>query len=477
VVSARRQRLEEGSRPGAVEAVEAYVASLGIDAYLVGGVVRDELLDRESKDADFLVPGVDTEGLSRLLAREGRVEELVVAGRPVGVRLYPRAADARMLAPAGIEFAPVRRERSTGPGRHDFEIVVDPTAGVEADLARRDFTVNAMARRLGDGTLVDPFGGRRDLERGVLRTVGPRSLSEDPLRIVRGLRFVSTLGLEPDRPTLAQMREHAASVSLVSGERIGGGLGSDGMGELSRLLLGAEPERALILARETGVLVAIIPPFAPTIGFRQPGHELTLDDHIFRVVQCAADAGTPLRVRLAALLHDLGKPLTGREGSGAPPRDHAAIGADLAQGVLEALRYPNELRRRVISIVRFHTLDIGAGDAAAARRLLHRHGLSVSRDLLDHREADLRGKTRTGVADPTALADVLAFRGLVEEQAGSPHRLADLAVDGTDLVALGFRPGPALGAALATLLSEVVDDPARNRRAALLARAEELRGP
>src|SRR6185437_8573847 len=137
----------------------------------------------------------------------------------------------RRLAPAGIEFAPPRKEVSTGPGRHDFEIVADASLSVEDDMRRRDFTVNAMAKRLATGELVDPLGGRADLERGVLRTVSPMSFAEDPLRLVRALRFVSQLGFDPDESTLQQMREEAASVQLVSGERIGGGLAADGLGE------------------------------------------------------------------------------------------------------------------------------------------------------------------------------------------------------------------------------------------------------
>src|SRR5205807_7270047 len=173
----------------------------------------------ESKDADFVVPGVDYDGLRRALERHGRVEALEVAGRRVGARLYPGDPTVRAAAPAGIEFAPPRAERSTGPGRHDFEIVADPGLSIEDDMARRDFTVNAMARRLETGEVVDPFGGAEDLKRGVLRTVRPRSFAEDPLRLVRGLRLVSQLGLEPDEETLAQMREEAESVKLVSGER------------------------------------------------------------------------------------------------------------------------------------------------------------------------------------------------------------------------------------------------------------------
>ena len=186
--------------------IEDFVRGLHLDAYLVGGAVRDELLGRESKDADFVVPGLDYDGLHAALEPHGKVEELEVAGRRVGARLHPRDKQLRALAPAGIEFAPPRVERSTGPGRHDFEIVADPELSIEADMGRRDFTVNAIARRLETGEIVDPFGGAADLKNSVLRTVRPRSFAEDPLRLVRGLRLVSQLGLEPDAETLAQMR-------------------------------------------------------------------------------------------------------------------------------------------------------------------------------------------------------------------------------------------------------------------------------
>jgi tRNA nucleotidyltransferase (CCA-adding enzyme) len=457
-----------------MKAVEDYVSSLGLDAYLVGGAVRDELSGHESKDADFLVPGVDTERLRRLLAPHGRIDELVVAGRPVGVRLFPRERAIRALAPAGIEFAPPRRERSTGPGRHDFEIVVDPNATVEEDLRRRDFTVNAMARRVRDGAIVDPWGGRRDLERRVLRTVSETSFAEDPLRLVRGLRLVSQLGLEPDEATRRQMSDEAGAVGLVSGERIGGGLAADGMGELSKLLLGSRPRRALLLARDTGVLVAVLPEFEPAIGLDHESryHGSTLDEHIFAVVQAAADGGRPLRIRLAALFHDLGKPEAGRHGRDG--RLHADASADLAAGALRRLRYPNELRDRVVRIVRFHMLEIGAGDAVRARKLLARYGAGLTLDLLDHKEADVIGEGAAGPVDPGELEELRRFRELVELERSSPYRLADLAVDGTDLIELGYQPGPSLGRTLQELLQTVVETPSLNRRDELLARAEEL---
>src|SRR5690242_6877211 len=190
--------------------IENYVRSLGLDAYLVGGALRDELLGLDSKDADFVVPGVDTEELRAALTPHGRVEDLEVADRLVGVRLHPRDGRIRKLTPAGIEFAPPRKEVSTGPGRHDFEIVADPELSVEDDMRRRDFTVNAMARRLEDDELVDPLGGRADLDARRLRTVSPQSFREDPLRLVRALRFVSQFGFEPDEELLAQKIGRAA---------------------------------------------------------------------------------------------------------------------------------------------------------------------------------------------------------------------------------------------------------------------------
>ena len=447
--------------------------------------MRDALLGRDSKDADFLVPAIDVEGLRVALAPHGRTEELVVAGRTVGVRFYPRDASVRRLTRAGIELAPPRREVSTGRGRHDFEIVVDPTATVEEDLARRDFTINAMARRLADDMLVDPYGGRADLEARLLRTVSPRSFAEDPLRIVRGLRFVSQLDFDPAEETLAQMRREADGVRLVSAERVGGGVQADGLGELSKLLLGDRPAKALRLARDTGVLLELLPEFEKAIGFDQESryHALTVDEHTFEVVQAAADAGRTLVVRLAALFHDLGKPHVAWRGTdgrlhyyakpGYSAKSHEQVSAELAERALSRLRYPTELRRRVVRIVRSHMVDTTRAEPLRARRLLARYGDSLLADLLDHKEADVRGK---GERDAEAELEQLArLRALVAKERSKPHRIRDLAVRGDDLIAIGFRPGPALGRALAKLLDDVVREPELNTKEALLRRAKELR--
>jgi len=470
--------------------LEQYVRSLELDAYVVGGAVRDELLGLDSKDADFLVPAVDTDELKRRLAPHGRVEDLVVAGRLVGVRLHPRDRAVRSLARAGIEFAPPRKEVSTGPGRHDFEIVADASLSVEDDMRRRDFTVNAMAKRLSTGELVDPLDGRADLGRRVLRTVSPQSFAEDPLRLVRALRFVSQLGFDLDEATLKQMREEAPSVELVSAERIGGGLAADGMGELSKLLLGARPAKALRIARDTGVLVHVLPEFAPAIGFEQESryHDLTVDEHTFAVVQAAADAHRALVVLLATVFHDLGKPIVAWRGTdgrlhyyakpGYSDRSHEQVGAELAGVALRRLRYPNALRERVCRIVRYHMFQAAKSDGVHARRFLARHGDELAFQLCDHKEADFLGKR--GSDGPPPLEDlekVARFRRALERERRQPHRLADLAVDGRDLIELGFAPGPELGRTLQELLRAVVEDPVRNTRPELLRRAREKLSP
>ena len=471
------------------ESVADYVESLGLDAYVVGGAVRDELLGRCPDEFDFVVLGVGHAELRRALEPHGRVEDLVVADQQVGVRLLPRDRDARALQPTGIEFAPPRVERSTGPGRHDFEIVADPGVSLEQDMERRDFTINAIARRLATGEILDPLGGRDDLERRVLRTTSPTSFRDDPLRIVRGLRFVSQLGVEPAEETVRQMREWAPRISHVSAERIGGGLAADGMGELSKLLLGAAPAQALRLARDTGVLAHLLPELAPAIGFDQESryHDLALDEHIFRVVQATADADAPLPVRLAALLHDAGKPASAWRGKDgrlhfyAKPqlgkRSHEEIGAELATAALARLRYPGRLQQHVRRLVREHMFWVPApGDAVKARKFLQRHGDDLAFDLVDHKRADLLGKRHElDEATRAELAKLQSFRETLVAELPQPHRLDQLAVDGSDLLAAGWSAGPALGRGLQHLLACVIGDPTLNNRAWLLAEAERLR--
>jgi len=450
--------------------IRAYIRSLEIDAYVVGGAVRDELLGRSQRDEDFVVPRVDQAGLRARLEPHGRVEDMDVHGQLVGVRFYPNDRGIRELAPAGIELTPPRAERSTGPGHRDFAIVSDPSISLDEDMARRDFTINAMARRLADGSLLDPFDGQRDLELRTIRTVTPTSFVEDPLRLVRALRFVSQLGFDLEPETQAQMHVNASGLAHVSMERIGGGIKADGMGELSKLLLGRAPRKALLLARDTGVLTEVIPEFLPAIGYslqttRQP---LALEEHSFAVVQNAADAGARLVVRLASLLHDLGKVEVD-----ARRESHALIGARIARGVLARLRYPTDVQQAVARIVAGHAFGLdGPIDDLHARRFLAEHGDELAVDLIAHKHADLDAKP-VPAGEHEALAELAR---LVEQERLQPHRIADLAVTGDDLLAIGFGEGPPVGRALALLLDAVVTDPTLNHRDWLLARARQALG-
>ena len=304
------------------------------------------------------------------------------------------------------------------------------------------------------------------------------------MRIVRGLRFVSQLDFDPAPETLEQMRREALGVRHVSGERIGGGIAADGMGELSKLLLGAHPAKALAVARHTGVLVELLPELEAAIGFDQESrhHSMTVDEHTFAVVQAAANANRSLAVRLAALFHDSGKPKVAWRGTddrlhyyakpGYSARSHEQVGAALADAALTRLRYPTELRQRVVRIVRSHMIDTSRAEPLRARRLLARYGDSLLADLLDHKEADLRGKGE-GAAEKE-LMKLGRLRKVVAEQRREPHRIRDLAVNGNDLIEIGFRPGPAIGQALRKLLDDVVRTPALNTKEQLLVRAKEL---
>lgn len=449
-------------------AIRSYIRSLEIDAYVVGGAVRDELLGLPQRDEDFVVPRVDHAGLRALLEPHGRVEDMDVHGQLVGVRLYPNDREIRALAPAGIELTPPRAERSTGPGHRDFAIVSDPSITLDEDMERRDFTINAMARRLADGSLLDPFDGQRDLELRLVRTVTPASFVEDPLRLVRALRFVSQLDFDVAPETQAQMLANAPGLAHVSAERIGGGIKADGLGELSKLVLGMAPLKALRLARDTGVLTEVIPEFLPTIGYSLPTarQPLPLDEHIFAVVQNAADAGAPLVVRLAALLHDLGKVEADVRGE-----SHAAVGARLARGVLSRLRYPTTVQTDVSRIVAGHAFSLdGPLDGLRARRFLAEHGEELAFHLLAHKHADLNAKP-VAPEEHEALAEL---ERLVEHERLQPYRIADLAVTGDDLLAIGFAEGPDVGGTLAALLDLVLIDPSLNDRDLLLDRAREV---
>ena len=434
------------------------------EIYEVGGSVRDTLRGLIPKDVDFLVRGHSVDDMLRELRRHGHAEELLVAGRLVGVRFWPSWGPRQ-----GIEVVPPRREvpilsgepGHTGNPHRDFRIEADPSLPVRDDLERRDFTVNAVARDLRTGEIVDPFDGCGDLAAGVLRVVSPTAFRDDPLRILRGVARRARDGLVPDDETTALMREWAPGIAGLSAERV--------REALDQILEGDEAAEALRLARDVGALAVAVPELAGTFGVDQHSqrHVLTLDEHLFETVGEGARRRAPLEVRLAALWHDVGKPLAGTDGH---PRDHAEIGARIAGEAIRRLTYDNDLVRRVCHLVREHAYhEEREPSPLAARVFLAR----VGRDAAEH-QLLLRRMDRAATGQPEPEESLLQhdrFEALVRAEWRRPVTRGELAVDGDDLLAAGLEPGPEIGRVLADLLRAVIEDPEENRRERLLARA------
>jgi putative nucleotidyltransferase with HDIG domain len=343
---------------------------------------------------------------------------------------------------------------------------------IRLDLARRDFTINAMAWGAEPGgaapTLIDPFGGRADLAGPTLRAVGEPGarFDEDALRMVRAVRLAATLDAAIEPATLAAIQSRADNVRHLSGERIAA--------ELEKLLRAERPSVGLRLLADTGLLAGISPELAAQRGIPQskvPGEDLW--DHSLRAVDGAARE--PERIRMAALLHDIGKPATMADGRFI---GHEAVGAEQAAELLDRLRWPRAERERIVHLIRHHMFGYEPSwSDTAVRRFIAKLGKDALEDMYLLRRADNIGSGR----DPEAghLAELRA-RVRRELDADVVLDLHGLAIDGNDLMAeLGLPPGPELGRVLDGLLERVIADPSINRRSTLLAeaRAMQAAGP
>src|SRR4030095_11845312 len=211
--------------------------------YEVGGTLRDAMMGIPHKDKDLLVTGLPMEDLTSLLSRFGAVQKV---GKSFGVlKFKPKDADSE------FDIALPRLERSTGVGHRDFEVQYDSSLPVEKDLGRRDFTINAMARALNTGEILDPFGGQEDLRKKILRQVFPGAFEEDPLRMLRAVQFTARFGLSIEPKTLESMKSHAALIQSVSPERV--------LEEIRKLLLAPQPSQGFWILRETGLLKHVFP--------------------------------------------------------------------------------------------------------------------------------------------------------------------------------------------------------------------------
>ena len=427
----------------------------GHAGYVVGGSLRDIILGREPADWD--------------MATDARPDRLL--------ELFPGAAYENRFGTVAVRDGGELHEITTFRSDHEYADFRRPHRvefgnRIEDDLARRDFTVNAMAwgadapatnSASPTPALVDPHGGLADIEARTLRAVGdPRTrFEEDALRMVRAIRLAATLDFGIEAGTLAAIQARSPLVAHLSGERLAA--------ELDKLLAADRPSVGLRLLAATEILAVLSPELAAQRGI--PQNKIAGDDlwdHTVRTVD-AVPRDRPV-VRLAALLHDIGKPATMAEGHFV---GHDTVGAELAAAFLLQLRSPKAVADRVVHLIRHHMFayDPAWGDSGV-RRFIRRIGRDALEPLFDLREADNEGSGEPGNEHGldelrARIAEQLVGRVVLER--------GDLAIDGTDLIAeLGLTEGPVLGRILDELLDRAIADPAVNDPPTLLLLAQAM---
>ncbi|GAB6877662.1 CCA tRNA nucleotidyltransferase [Thermaerobacter litoralis] len=439
--------------PAPVREVLGRLHEHGHGAFLVGGCVRDLLMGRPPKDWDVATS-----------ARPEEVRRIFPRTLPTGIEHGTVTVRLRGFS---VEVTTFRQEAGYSDHRHPDR--VEFTRDLRADLERRDLTINAMALD-HTGRLHDPLGGLDDLEQGVVRAVGDpdERFREDALRLLRVVRFAARLGYRVEPRTEAALARCAPLIRHVSWERI--------REEMAGLLVSPRPAWGMELLRRSGLLDPIWPELLEGVGVAQNVHHAyTVWEHNLLACQYTPPV---LRLRLAGLLHDVGKPRTVSVDAQGERHfyHHEVVGAQMAREMLRRLRFDNETVRHVAHLVRHHLAlhhYPGMTDAAI-RRLIQRIGFDYLEDLIILRVADRAASgTKRAPISRGAYRLLTRMEKILEQDAA--FSLHDLAVDGHDVMAAtGLEPGPAIGWILQQLLEDVLDEPGRNRRDWLLERAAEL---
>jgi tRNA nucleotidyltransferase (CCA-adding enzyme) len=427
----------------------------GAQAHVVGGPVRDLLLGRPLDKAWDVATSLTPDQV------RGRFSRIEGVGEKHGTVLI---VESGLL----LECTTFRVEGEYTDARRPDRVWY--TEDALQDLARRDLTVNAMAFDPLTGTLLDPFGGALDLERRRLRAVGDPldRLTEDALRALRVARFAAVLEMDVDPDTRAAMAEVVERARGLAVERV--------RVELEKMLAAPRPSVGLEMLREAGLMALWLPEVEA--GYRVGQNRFHAYDVYWHSLHTcdAAPVDKPL-IRWAALLHDIGKPATRvmREDGQATFHNHERVGAEMADRLLERLRFSNAQREHVVHLVREHMFDYRATwSDAAVRRFIRRVGPDHIADLFDLRMADSIGN---GLKSPD-VEKLEAFAGRIERlmSADGAFSVGDLAIGGGEVMAvLGLESGPAVGEALDALLDAVLDDPSRNTPEGLRALLEAYR--
>lgn len=425
--------------------------SAGYEAYVVGGCVRDSILGRVPGDWDICTSALPEE-------TKGLFPKTVDTGIKHGTVTV-------LMEGEGFEVTTFRVDGKYLSHRKPEQVTF--VRSLTEDLRRRDFTVNAMAMD-EFGEIIDPFGGQADLKQGILRAVGDGDLRfrEDALRILRGLRFSAQLGFSLEESTVLAMKHNCHLLKLISGERI--------YQELCKLI--TAPNAVNVLRAYPDILGEVLPEILPAVGFHQhtPYHHLDVWEHTLAALDAAP---ADLILRWTMLLHDLGKPNTfslDEKGQG-HFYGHGEKSAELAGNLLKRLHTDNLTRDTVCLLVEHHG-DMLPESRKSARKWVGRYGEETLRRLLTVKRCDILGlhpdKREPALA---ALEQTEAlFETVLREE--TCFTLKDLKLSGGDLMELGLKPGPKIGAIRNQLLEEVLEERLENCRNALLLRAKELIG-
>ncbi len=489
------------SLPQPVDETIRTLHTAGFEAFAVGGCVRDIIIGRKPRDWDITTNALPEE--VQTLFPESFYENTFGT---VGVKVAPFLPNGKENRDEDIiEITTYRTESDYEDKRHPK--VITFTTSLEEDLARRDFTINAIALTLSSTskipaqnttsvsqtptfTLIDPFHGQKDIADKIIRAVGePHArFGEDALRLMRAVRLyaelrtptshekssdtntsIAPIGSSSDwsleEKTLNAIRAYATDIRTISAERV--------RDELSKIILSSSPAEGIEMLRATNLLASVLPELTEGIDIGQNLHHIyTVYEHNLRALDTCPSP--KLDVRLASLLHDVGKPRTKRgDGYRSTFYNHDHVGARIARTMLERLRFPTKIIEKVVLLVDNHLFyyNVGEVTATSVRRLIRRVGLENMRDLMDIRIADRLG-SGTPKGKPYKLRHL---EYMIEKVSKDPISVKMLAIHGQDLMReLAVSPGPKIGAILDCLLAEVIDAPEKNTREILITRSHEL---
>ncbi|MDD5071505.1 MAG: CCA tRNA nucleotidyltransferase [Patescibacteria group bacterium] len=451
--------------PGYVQEIIAKLAKAGFEAYIVGGCVRDLFMEKEPGDWDITTEAHPEEILK--VFSEGKYEN------KFGTVLVP-IKDKKGKTEDVAEITTYRSEQGYSDRRHPDQVKFEDS--LEKDLERRDFTINAMAVKLktkseklkgDDCEIVDLFGGRKDLEKKIIRAVGEPEdrFKEDALRLLRAIRFSCQLGFAIEPKTERAIKKMAGGIKFVSQERI--------KDELIKILKTNKAYEGMMLVHNNKLLQYILPELERGVGVEQNRHHIyTVFNH--SVLSLKYCPNKDWRVKFAALLHDIAKPQAKRIIKGdATFYNHDIIGAKVVKKIMQRMKFSNKDTEKVTNLIRHHMFYYNVGEVteASVRRLIKKVGEGNLADLIDLRVADRLG---SGVpkAKPYKLRHLEYMMKKVRQD---PISAKMLKINGDDLIKLlKITPGPKIGAILDVLLSEVIEDPKLNDKKYLEKRSREL---